>query len=416
MPDSNAAEQARIDPDTAQPAIAPAPEPAWLERYLSLDDFEAVARRRLPRMIYGYVAGAVETGSAYANARTGYSDYALIPRMLQDVSQRQQACTLFGRHYSAPFGVPPLGGSAMVAYRGDLALADAAQAMNVPMIISAAALIKLEEIRHGRPNTWMQLYLAGDQARIDAMVDRVAAAGFETLVITVDTPVPGNRENNVRNGFSTPIRITPRTALDSALHPYWLLGVMARTFRNHGPPHFENTDAERGPPLFSKTAMRNLRDRDGLAWSHLAAIRRRWPGTLIVKGVLAAADARRAREIGCDGVIVSSHGGRQLDHAIAPIRVLPEMVDAASGMTVMIDGGIRRGTDVLKALALGAKFVFVGRPLLYAAHVGGAPAVLHAMRLLASEIHRNMALMGLRGLDELGPDWVRSIAHPPSGS
>ena len=296
----------------------------------------------------------------------------------------------------------------MVAYRGDLALADAAQAVGVPMILSAASLIKLEEVRRGRPNTWMQLYLAGDQPRIDAMVDRVGAAGFDTLVVTVDTPVPGNRENNVRNGFSLPLSITPRTALDSALHPHWLLGVIARTFHHHGAPHFENMDAEQGPPLLSRTAMRNMRDRDGLAWTHVEAIRRRWQGTLIIKGLLSAADARRARELGCDGIVVSSHGGRQLDHAVAPLRVLPEMVAAAGDMAVIIDGGIRRGTDVLKALALGAKFVFVGRPFLYAAVVGGAPAVMHAMRLLSSEIDRNMALMGLRNLAELGPEAVRA--------
>ena len=418
MPDSSAAEAVRIDPDTAEPAISPAqaPVPARMRRFLSLDDFETAARRRLPRMIYGFVSGAVETGAAFANARAGYADYALVPRTLQDVSRRRQDCELFGKRYAAPFGVPPLGGSAMVAYRGDLALADAAQRMGVPMILSAASLIKLEEVRRGRPNTWMQLYLAGDQARIDAMVDRVGTAGFDTLVVTVDTPVPGNRENNVRNGFSLPLSITARTALDSALHPHWLVGVIARTFRNHGAPHFENMDAEQGPPLLSKTQVRNMRDRDGLAWPHVEAIRRRWSGTLIIKGLLSPADARRARELGCDGIVVSSHGGRQLDHAIAPIRVLPEMVAACGDMAVMIDGGIRRGTDVLKALALGAKFVFLGRPFLYAAAVGGVPAVMHAMGLLSSEIDRNMALMGLRSLDELGSDAVRLQRAPPLGS
>ncbi len=358
-------------------------------------------------MIYGYVSGAVETGAAFANAKAGYADYALVPRTLVDTSRRQLDCTLFGHTYAAPFGVPPLGGAAMVAYRGDLALADAAGAMGVPMILSAASLIPLEEVRRGRPHTWMQTYLAGNSARIDPMIDRVAGAGFETLVVTVDTPVPGNRENNVRNGFSTPIRITPRTAIDSALHPSWLLGVIARTFHRHGPPHFENMDAERGAPMMSRTAMRNLRDRDGFAWTHLESIRRRWPGTLIVKGLLAAADARQAREMGCDGIIVSSHGGRQLDHAVAPIRVLPEIVDAVGDLPVMIDGGIRRGTDVLKALALGAKFVFVGRPFLYAACIGGSPAVRHAMQLLSDEIRRDMAMMGLNRLDELRPDSVR---------
>ena len=407
MPDSLAAKAALPVPPPTSAGAAP----SWLQRYLALDDFEPASRRRLPRMIYGYVAGAVETGTAFANARAGYADYALVPRTLIDTSSRRLECTLFGHTYAAPFGVPPLGGAAMVAYRGDLALADAAGAMGVPMVLSAASLIPLEEVRSGRPHTWMQTYLAGDLARVEPMIDRVAAAGFETLVVTVDTPVPGNRENNVRNGFSTPIRITARTALDSALHPRWLLGVIARTFRNHGKPHFENMDATRGAPLLSQSAMRNLRDRDGFAWTHLESIRRRWPGTLIVKGLLAAPDAQRAREIGCDGIIVSSHGGRQLDHAVAPIRVLPEIVEAAGGLPVMIDGGIRRGTDVLKALALGARFVFVGRPFLYAASIGGSPAVRHAMQLLADEIRRDMALMGVNRLDELTPASVRLQRH-----
>jgi L-lactate dehydrogenase (cytochrome) len=383
------------------------PAEGWLGDFLGLDDFEVAARRHLPRMIHGYVSGAVETGSALANARAGYQRLALVPRTMMDVSGRQQDCELFGRRYNSPFGVAPLGGAAMVAYRGDLALADAAEAMGVPMIISAASLIPLEEVRRDRPNTWFQAYLPGDQARIDAMVDRVAAAGFDTLVVTADTPVPGNRENNIRSGFSMPLKITTNTVLDSALHPRWLLGVMARTFYRHGPPHFENMDATRGPAMLSQTAVRSMGARDQLNWGHVAEIRRRWAGKLVVKGLLSAEDVRKARDCGCDGVIVSNHGGRQLDHAVAPIQMLPEIVDAVGPMPVMIDGGIRRGTDVIKALALGASFVFLGRPFLYAAFLGGQPAVQHAMTLLSTEIDRNMALMGLRGLSELHPHCVR---------
>jgi len=218
--------------------------------------------------------------------------------------------------------------------------------------------------------------------------------------------VPGNRENNVRNGFSMPLRLGPRMAIDSALHPRWLLGTIGRAYRQ-GSPHFENLDAHRGAPMLSRAASRDFNNRDKLSWRHIEAVRRRWKGNLVAKGLLAAEDARLAREAGCDGIIVSSHGGRQLDHAIAPIRVLPEMVEAAGGMAVMIDGGIRRGTDVLKALALGAKLVFVGRPMLYAAVVGGPAAVTHAIALLAAEIDRDLALMGLTSLSELSPAAVR---------
>ncbi len=407
MPDTTT-EITEFDQDTALPPKTAALSDRYA-RFLALDDFERAARWRLPRMIYGFVSGAVETGAARANARGGYDDLALVPCAMRDVSVRRQDVTLFGKRYSCPFGIPPLGGAAMVAYRGDLALADAAQGAGIPMILSGAALTKLEDVRRGRPNAWFQAYLPGDHARIDPLIDRVASAGFETLVITGDTHLPGNRENNVRNGFSTPLRLSPRMAVDSVLHPLWLLGTIARTYRS-GAPHFENLDADRGAPMMSGAAHRNFNDRDKLSWRHVEAIRRRWNGNLVAKGLLAAEDARIAREVGCDGIIVSSHGGRQLDHAIAPIRVLPEMVDAAGPMTVMIDGGIRRGTDVLKALSLGAKFVFVGRPMIYAAVVGGAPAVTHAIALLAAEIDRDLGLMGLTTLTDLNPSRVRRRA------
>nr|CAD6438738.1 alpha-hydroxy-acid oxidizing protein [Rhizobium sp. Q54] len=388
-----------------------------LRRYLALDDFEHVCRRRLPHMIYGYVSGAVETGSALQGAKDALSELSLVPRTLMNVSARHQTTNLFGRSYSSPFGVAPLGGAAMVAYRADLALAEAAAEANVPMILSASSLIKLEDIIQKNPDSWFQAYLAGDMARISAMIDRVAAAGFQTLVITADTPVPGNREHNERSGFGMPLRVTPRVALDSALHPRWLLGTVAQTFVKHGIPHFENMDAHRGPPMLSQSFVRNMNSRDQLAWEHIDFIRSRWPGKLVVKGILSAVDARTARSVGADGVIVSNHGGRQLDYSIAPMSVLPEIVAESGSMCVMVDGGMRRGTDVLKALALGAEFVFLGRPFLYAAAAAGREGVLHAMYLLSQEIDRNMALLGLRSLSEVSPEmvWTGSRGtHPGS--
>jgi len=409
-------------PPPAQPTAASAPSavvlrkqnavPYALRNFLSLDDFERVARRRLPRMIYGYVSGAVETGAALRQARAAYDALALVPRTLMDVSTRKLDCTLFGRHYAVPFGVPPMGGSAMIAYRGDLTLAEAAARFGVPNIMSAASLTRLEDVHRANPHAWFQAYLAGDLTRIEPMVDRVAAAGYETLVVTADTPVPGNRENNVRSGFSMPLRPTPRTAIDALLHPRWLFGTIVRSFLAVGNPHFENMDATRGPPMIARNVMRNFANRDQLAWRHIEAIRERWKGKLVVKGLLAAGDARKAREIGVDGIIVSSHGGRQLDYAIAPLQALPEIVAEAGDMTVMIDGGIRRGTDVIKALALGAKFVFVGRPFLYAAAIGGTPAILHAMQLLYEEVSRDMAFLGARRIDEISADMLRLARTP----
>ncbi len=178
---------------------------------------------------------------------------------------------------------------------------------------------------------------------------------------------------------------------------------------NHGMPHFENMDAMRGPPVLAKNLMRNIGKRDQLAWKHVELIRKRWKGKLVVKGLIAPADARIARESGVDGVIVSNHGGRQLDHTVSALRTLPEIAAEAGGMTVMLDGGIRRGTDVIKALALGAQFVFIGRPLLYAAVAGGEAGVQHALTLLGDEVDRDMALMGIRSIGEITADLVRRI-------
>ena len=240
-------------------------------------------------------------------------------------------------------------------------------------------------------------------------INDLAVSHDGTFVVTADVPVPPNRENNIRNGFQVPLAITPRIAWDTVTHPDWLLGTWARTLMNYGMPHFENMDAVRGPPVLAKNLMRNIGKRDQLAWKHVELIRKRWKGKLVVKGLIAPADARIARESGVDGVLVSNHGGRQLDHTVSSLRTLPEIAAEANGMTVMVDGGIRRGTDVLKALALGADFVFVGRPFLYAAVIAGQAGVQRALTLLRDEVDRDMALLGIRSTGEITSDLVRRI-------
>ena len=383
--------------------------PRALRRYLSLDDFEPTARRLLPKMLYGYISGGAETDAALRDNRRAFEEYGFVPRVLNDVSNREQTTKLFGKTYAAPFGIPPMGSAALCAYRGDIVLTRAAAAMNVPMILSASSLIRLEDIRRENPAAWYQAYLAGEPSRIEPLVDRVAAAGYDTFVATADVPVPPNRENNIRNGFQVPIAITPRVAWDTVTHPHWLFGTWTRTMLNHGMPHFENMDAMRGPPVLAKNLMRNIGNRDQLAWKHVELIRRRWKGNLVVKGLIAPADARIARESGVDGVIISNHGGRQLDCAMSALRTLPEIAAEANGMTVMLDGGIRRGTDVIKALALGAQFVFVGRPFLFAAVAGGEAGVQRALTLLRDEVDRDMALLGIRSISEISPDLVRKF-------
>ena len=400
---------ANMSPPPATVKRAMSAVPRAMRRYLSLDDFEPTARRRLPKMLYGYISGAAETDAALADNRRAFEEYGFVPRVLNDVSNRKQTTTLFGKTYAAPFGIPPMGSAALCAYRGDIVLTRAAAAMNVPMILSASSLITLEDVRRENPAAWYQAYLAGEPSRIEPLVDRVAAAGYDTFVVTADVPVPPNRENNIRNGFQVPLAITPRVAWDIMTHPHWLFGTWMRTLINYGMPHFENMDAMRGPPVLSKNLMRNIGNRDQLAWKHVELIRRRWKGKLVVKGLIAPADARIARECGVDGVIVSNHGGRQLDGTLSSLRTLPEIAAEADGMTVMLDGGMRRGTDVLKALALGAQFVFVGRPFLFAAVAAGEAGVQRALTLLRDEVDRDMALLGIRSISAISSGLVRRI-------
>ncbi|WP_348536005.1 alpha-hydroxy acid oxidase [Labrys sp. LIt4] len=382
--------------------------PRSLRRFLALEDFEPVARRHLPRQIYGYYAGAAETNAAHAGNSRALAALGLVPRVLVDTRARSTRHALFGHAYSLPVGIAPMGLSGLATFEGDLALAKAAAAEGALMVASATSLMPLERLAEEGKARWFQTYLPGEPERIRRMVARVAAAGYETLVLTADVPVAANRENNARTGFSAPLKPSLRLFWDGITHPSWSLGTFARTLAG-GMPRFENMDAFRGPTLLSRNAVRDIGARDGLDWSHLDLIRQLWPGRLVVKGILAPEDVTIARERGVDGVWISNHGGRQLDTAIAPMSVLRDAVSAAGGMAVLIDGGFRRGTDVLKALALGADFVFVGRPFLFAAAVGGERGIRHALGLLQAEIARNMAMLGVSRLDELQPMHVRAV-------
>lgn len=376
--------------------------PSSLRSILSLADFEDAARRHLPRPLFGYICGASEDGTSLAENRRAFQRFRFLPRVLADVSRRTQSVSIFGHTYASPFGIAPVGISAISAYRGDIVMARAARDENTPAIMSGASLISMEDVHDAAPGTWFQAYIPGEPSRIDALIDRVGRAGFSTLVITVDTPVWANRENNVRAGFSMPVRPSMRLAVDGLVRPRWLAGTFLRTLVKHGMPHFENGSETRGAPMLSVAAVREASGRDHLTWKHIERVRQRWPGNLVIKGILHGADARRAVEAGVDGVIVSNHGGRQLDGAVDPLTVLPDIADAVgSRMVVMMDSGIRRGGDVLKALALGARMVFLGRPFMYAAAVGGAEGVTHAIKLLRSEVDRDMAMLGVCTVAEI---------------
>ena len=381
---------------TIRPAVATS---GRLKHILCLDDFEAPARRHLPRPIYGYISGAVETNASLDGNRAAFAEYDFLPRVLVNTRARQQRTTLFGRTYDLPFGFPPMGGTSLAAYDGDRVLARVAAELNTVMIQSGASLTTLERVKEVGPTAWFQAYLPGDPEIITPLVERAQRAGFEVLVLTVDVQVASNRENNVRNGYSSPLKPSLRLAWDCMIRPQWLIGTFGRTVMNGGLPHLENMGFPRIPILGNIDRPRL--SRDGLAWEHVELMRRLWKGKLVLKGVLSKEDVRIARESGVDGIMVSNHGGRQLDGTVAPLRMLPAVASEAGNMAIMMDSGIRRGTDVLKALALGAHFVFVGRPFLYAATIGGEAGVHHAASLLREEISRNMAMLGISSMAEM---------------
>ena len=381
-----------------------------LARIHNLHDVERLARRALPRPIFGYIDHVAEDGRTQRANLTAFDAYRFMPKAFVNVSQIDLHTELFGKRYAVPFGIAPMGISALSTYQGDLVLARAAAQRNMPMIMSGSSLVPMEDVAKVEGADWFQAYLPGTPEGIEALLERIKRAGFKKLVVTLDYPVPPNPDNFRRSGFSSPLEPTLRLTIDGLMRPGWLCNTFLRTLWKQGMPHFENNHAERGAPVISRQAARDFSGRRHFDWGYLDLVRRLWPDTLIVKGVLNPEDAVRARQAGVDGIILSNHGARQLDSTISPLQVLPEIKRRVSDIPIMIDSGFRRGTDVIKALALGADFVFVGRPFNYAAAVAGQAGVEHIADLLQREVERNMALLGLTSLSQLN----RSCLYQPS--
>ncbi|WP_151446416.1 alpha-hydroxy acid oxidase [Lacisediminimonas profundi] len=361
---------------------------------LSIADLERAARRRLPPGIHGYVVGGSEDEASLRANRAGFAQWQFVPRPLTDVSRRSQQTELFGKTYASPVGISPMGVTGLCCYDGDRALARAARQAGVPFILSGASTTPMEKVAAELPDMWFQAYIPSRREVILPLIERVAAAGIGTLVVTVDVPIASVREMEVRNGFSVPLRFSPKLIAGGLSRPRWLLQTFARTLLTQGIPHFENFTATRGGAIITATTGDHRAGRAALCWDDMEWLRNNWSGKLVIKGILHPDDARHAQAIGADGIIVSNHGGRQLDGAIAPIDALPDIVAAVPDFTVMIDSGFRRGTDVLKALALGARFVFVGRPAMAGLALAGEQGAAHALGLLQKEIDLNLALLG----------------------
>jgi L-lactate dehydrogenase (cytochrome)/(S)-mandelate dehydrogenase len=372
---------------------------------INLDDLRRAAKRRLPKLIYDFIEGGVDDEDGLARNEHAFRRRVLLPRYLVDVTQRDQSTELFGRRYASAFGIGPTGGIGNYRRGGDLMLAAAARDADIPFIMSGAATATMEEVARTAPeHTWFQLYSARDRNVVDDMVRRADELGLSTLVITVDVPVGANRERNRRNGFGRPLRLSLATKLDALRRPAWFADYL-----RHGIAALSDWQryVRDGASADEVGEYAAAQLRAPITWAELARIRARWPRKLVLKGILRSDDALRAAELGVDGIIVSNHGARQLDRAPSPLDVLPA-IDAAVGdrMTLMLDGGVRRGSDVLTALCLGAKMVFLGRPTLYGLVAGGEAGAAKAVKILKREIELTMAQIGCPVLSQLGPEFV----------
>lgn len=366
----------------------------------SIDALRTLAKRRLPRAIFDFFDGGAEDEETLRENRAALRRLKFIPRVLNDVSTVDTGTDLLGRHADLPIAIAPTGAVGFGRPGGDLAIARAAAALGLPYTLSSSATVSIEDIASKAPGRhWFQAYILHDRMLFERLLQRAFDADYEALMITVDLPVGGKRERDLRNHFSIPFRLTPRNTLDFAQHPRWLW-QMARA----GIPVMENL---RGlaPPKASATGIASSVGRSydpSFDWSRLAAIRDGWSRKLVVKGVLHPADAQRLVELGVDALVVSNHGGRQLDGALATIDALPAIAGAVAGrVPVFVDGGIRRGADIVRARALGAQAVLVGRATLYGAIAAGEPGAAHALAILADELRRTLQLCGVSRFNDV---------------
>ncbi len=363
---------------------------------LNVADYCARARALLPKGLFEFVERGTEDGVALKNNRRAFDDLKFIPRTLVDVSKRDASLTLFGKAWSFPLAIAPTGAAGLMWFEGEIALARAAAAAGIPFTVATGSLTSLERVaQEAGGNLWFQLYIWPDKEASYGLADRALKAGYEALVVTVDTAVTSNREYNVRNGFTIPFRFTVNNILDVIRKPRWMLGVLGRYVVSTGMPQYENFPPDMKSRVTAAPMGKAMKKTDSLTWNDLRDLRARWPRTLIVKGILNPDDARLAMDCGADAVVVSNHGGRMLDSSIAPLDALPAIVAAVDGaIPVLLDGHVRRGSDIVKALALGASAVLAGRPTLYGVSVNGQAGAQHVIALLKEELIRVMGLIG----------------------
>jgi (S)-mandelate dehydrogenase len=377
-----------------------------LARCYNIPDLRAAAHRRLPKGIFEFIDRGTEDEIALRANREAFERFKLKPHVMVDVSKRSPETTLFGRKITMPMAIAPTGAAGLCWFEGELALARAAARANIPFTLATGSITAMEKIaRDAGGMLWFQLYMWRDRSLSYQLVQRAHKVGFEALLLTVDTAVSANREYNRRNGFELPFRPNIRALLDMTFHPAWLTSVMFRYLADRGMPRHENYPEAYRRAMGSDPTNRAAMQNDSITWEDIARLRDVWPGKLMLKGVQRADDAARAAEFGVDGLIVSNHGGRNLDSARPSLEALPEVVQAVGDRAaVLLDSGVRRGSDIFKAVALGAKAVLTGRATLYGTAVGGEAGAAHAIALLKAELDKSMAYTGCRTIGEIAPD------------
>ncbi|HST42462.1 MAG TPA: alpha-hydroxy acid oxidase, partial [Conexibacter sp.] len=378
-----------------------------LERALTISDLRAIAARRTPRAPFDYADGAADGEFSLARARAAFEQVELHPRVLRDVSRVDTSVEVLGGRSALPFGIAPTGFTRMLQTEGEHAGAAAAGAAGIPFSLSTMGTASIEDVAAANPHgrNWFQLYMWKDRERSMALVERAAAAGFDTLLVTVDVPVAGMRLRDARNGMTIPPTLTARTVLDALPRPAWWIDFLTtEPLAFASLDRWSGTVAELLDSMFDPT----------VTFEDLAWVKQQWPGRLVVKGIQSVADAVRCAELGVDGITLSNHGGRQLDRAPVPFLLLPDVVrEVGADLEVHLDTGIMHGADVVAALALGARFTLIGRAYLYGLMAGGRAGVDRAIELLADQVRRTMRLLGVTEVAELTPAHVTQLASRP---